>query len=123
LSDTDVKPTEALMSIGRCFALSWCVFVTATPAAAQLTPAERAFLDRLDPSRVIAMIKHLSEGVVKTRSGAGAGSALPGSVEEKALAAVIEQEMKTLGLDVRQEQFPIRRYERTAGRCWRRKGR
>jgi hypothetical protein len=56
-------------------------------------------------------MRRLSEGVVLNRSGAGVGTAVAGSPEEKALADVIEKEMQALGLSVRREPFPVRRYE------------
>ncbi len=78
---------------------------------AELTPAERAALGKLDSARVIADLQRYSTGVVKTRSGAGAGTAVAGSAEERTLAAAIEQDMKKLGLKTRQEKFPVRAYQ------------
>ncbi len=85
--------------------------VGAAPASAEITPAEKALLARLDVTRALAMVRHLSQDVVTTRSGAGAGTAVAGSVEEKALADAIEQELSRAGLAVRQERFPVRHYE------------
>jgi len=78
---------------------------------AQISSAERTVLDSLDPSRVAAEIRFLSEGVIKTQSGAGNGTAVAGSAEERALADVIAQEMSKLGVNVRREPFAVRAYE------------
>ena len=80
-------------------------------ALADLTPAERKLLDGLDADRTASMIRHVSAGIVKNRSGAGIGTAVAGSPDEKALANAIEQELKRLGISVRQESFPVRHYD------------
>ena len=85
--------------------------VASAAVMADSTPEERAALARLDVPRTLALMKQLSDDVVKNRSGAGAGTAVAGSADEKALADFIEQRMKALGLDVRQERFPVRHYE------------
>jgi hypothetical protein len=79
--------------------------------AGETTPDEQAVLARIDVQRALATMKQLSEDVVKNRSGAGVGTAVAGSADEQALADFIEQRMKSLGLDVRQERFPVRHYE------------
>ncbi len=79
-------------------------------AFAQLTTSERSALDKVNPARAIADLRRLSEGVVKTRSGAGDGTADAGTPEEKALADAIAQDLKKIGLAVRTEPFPLRRY-------------
>ena len=78
---------------------------------ADLTPSERQLLDQLDADRTASMIRHISEGIVRNRSGAGSGTAVAGSQDEQALADAIEQELKGLGISVRQEPFPVRHYE------------
>lgn len=78
---------------------------------AELTDAERRLLESLDVTRTQATTRRFAEGIVKTRSGAGAGTAVAGSVEEKQLAAAIEQEFRRLGLKVHQETFPVRHYQ------------
>ncbi|MGD1094383.1 MAG: M28 family peptidase [Bryobacteraceae bacterium] len=88
-----------------------CVVLSPVMAFGELTEAEQSVLSRLDTARVIADLQRLSEGVIKTRSGAGAGTAVAGSPEEKALADTISQEMKKIGLTVRQETYPVRRYD------------
>ena len=80
-------------------------------AGAQLTADERAIVDRLDVSRTLAATRRLSEDIVKNNSGVGAGSAVAGSADEKALADDIERQLKALGLQTHQEFFPVRHYE------------
>jgi hypothetical protein len=80
-------------------------------SAARLTADEQRLLSRLDVQRTLAMMKHLSEDVITNRSGAGAGTAVAGSADEKALADFIERQMREIGLVVRQEAFPVRHYE------------
>jgi hypothetical protein len=91
-------------------ALVTAVVVASQPTAG-LLPEERALLDRLDVDRTLATIRHLSEGIVRNNSGAGAGSAIAGSADEKALADYIEQQLRSLGLATRQEPLPVRHYE------------
>ena len=79
--------------------------------AAGLSVDEQRLLSRLDVQRTLALMKQLSEDVVTNRSGAGVGTAVAGSRDEKALADFIERQMKALGLAVRQETFPVRHYE------------
>jgi hypothetical protein len=79
--------------------------------SADTTSDERAILQRIDVSRTLSLMKRLSEDVVSNQSGAGAGTAVAGSADEKALADFIAQRMKALGLDVRLERFPVRHYE------------
>ncbi|HLH00063.1 MAG TPA: M28 family peptidase [Bryobacteraceae bacterium] len=78
---------------------------------AQISNAEKNVLDSLDTSRVTAQIRFFSEDVIKTPSGAGNGTAVAGSAEERALADVIGQEMSKIGLSVRREPFAVRAYE------------
>jgi hypothetical protein len=91
-------------------ALVFALFLPAA-AAAQTTAEERALLERLDVNRTLASIRHFSEDVVKNNSGVGAGSAVAGSADEKALADDIERQLRALGLQVHQEPFPVRHYE------------
>ena len=86
-------------------------FVLAQRAEADITVSERAVLARLDVNRALTMIRHLSQEVVTTASGAGRGTAVAGSDEERALANAIEKELAGAGLAVRQERFPVRHYE------------
>jgi hypothetical protein len=90
------------------FVLAFAV-VASVPVIADTTPEERAAVARLDVPRTLVLMKQLSDDVVKNRSGAGAGTAVAGSADEKALADFIAQRMKALGLDVRQERFPVGR--------------
>ncbi len=92
------------------FVLAFAVVASAA-VIADTTPEERAAVARLNVPRTLALMKQLSDDVVKNRSGAGAGTAVAGSADEKALADFIEQRMKALGLEVRQERFPVRHYE------------
>ncbi len=80
-------------------------------AGGQLSPTESQILSALDTDRTIALTRRLSEELVKNDSGAGAGSAIAGSADERLLAGFIEAEMKRLGLDVRRESFPVHAYD------------
>jgi Peptidase family M28/PA domain len=80
------------------------------PAGAQMSIQEKSVLDSLDVGRVKDQIRFLSEEVVKTKSGAGAGTAVAGSPEEAELASEVISEMKKIGLDVHAETYPVRRY-------------
>ncbi|HVW70769.1 MAG TPA: M28 family peptidase [Steroidobacteraceae bacterium] len=79
-------------------------------AHAAITQEEQRILDRLDAGRVLADIRYLSQDVVKTPSGLGAGTAVAGSPEEKALADEISRKLRATGLAVRVEEFPVRAY-------------
>jgi hypothetical protein len=92
-----------LLSVASCF-VSRQVF-------AQLNNSEQTILDKLDTSRTRERIQYLSTGVVKSPSGAGDGTAVAGSPEEKSLANYLENQMKGMGLDVTQEPFPARHYQ------------
>jgi hypothetical protein len=81
------------------------------PALAQTSPEERALLESLEPARVVAMTRKLSEEIGVGPSGAGFGTAAAGSAAEKALADFIEREMRALGFEVVRERFPVRAYD------------
>jgi len=98
------RPSRVLLSVGA-IAIAY-----ASSAHAEVTPAEKAVLARIDVNRALAMVRHLSQEVVTTTTGAGKGTAVAGSPEEKALADAIERELKGAGLAVRQERFPVRHY-------------
>src|SRR5215469_14795700 len=87
----------------------------AFPSRAQVsdppTTAEREILSKLDADRTGKEIQHLSVGIVDNDSGAGAGTAIAGSADEKKIADAVADEMKTIGLDVHTEPFPVRHYE------------
>lgn len=72
-------------------------------------PAELA--RRLDADRVVDFARRLSEEVAQEPSGAGFASATSGSPEEAAIAAAVASELAKLGLEVRRESFPVRRFE------------
>ncbi len=76
-----------------------------------VTPDEKIIVARLDLQRTLATMKQLSEDIVQNRSGVGAGSAVAGSADEKALADFVDGRMRALGLTVRQERFPVRHYD------------
>ncbi len=57
------------------------------------------------------MIQRISETIVSNESGAGADSIAAGSADERKLANFIERELRSYGLDVRQEHFPVRTYD------------
>jgi hypothetical protein len=95
----------------RLLALGVVLSLGVHPARAQISPEEARLLESLDPSRTLALMKLLSEDVVENRSGAGAGTAVAGSGDEKLLADFIEREMAGLGFDVRRESFPVRAYD------------
>ncbi len=77
----------------------------------QLSPVESQVLNALDDGRTIALTRRLSEQLVQNDSGAGAGSAIAGSSDERLLAGFIEAEMTRLGLEVRRESFPVHAYD------------
>jgi len=80
-------------------------------AGGQLSPTESRILSALDSDRTIALTRRLSEELVKNDSGAGAGSAIAGSADERLLAGFIEAEMTRMGLEVRRESFPVHAYD------------
>jgi Zn-dependent M28 family amino/carboxypeptidase len=92
-------------------ALLLAAILTPFAADAQTSSAEQKLLNSLDAARVASQIRFFSEGVVKTHSGAGDGTAVAGSAEERQLADAIAQEMKKIGLQVRREPFAVRAYE------------
>src|SRR5215468_5074203 len=79
--------------------------------AAQVMPDETAMLQKLDVNRTLGLTRRLSEDIVKNNSGVGAGSAVAGSADEKALADFIERQLRAIGVKTRQESFPVRHYE------------
>jgi Zn-dependent M28 family amino/carboxypeptidase len=87
------------------------VFLLPVACMAALSPSEEATLNKLDTGRVITNLQRISTGIVKTRSGAGAGTVVAGSEEETALAKVLEQDMKQLGLTTHQEPYAVRAYQ------------
>ena len=76
----------------------------------QLGESEKTLIAKLDTSRVVSDLQRFSTGLIKTKSGLGAGSAVVGSPEERLLADAVEAEMKKLGLKTHQEKFPVRAY-------------
>src|SRR5215471_18337048 len=96
----------------RALFITLASLIVLSPSAfAQLTSDEAAILQRIDVNRTLTMTRQLSDDVVKNNSGVGAGSAVAGSADEKALADFIEQQLRSIGLKTRQESFPVRRYE------------
>ncbi len=87
------------------------ILAASAVVVADVTADEQAMLRRLQVPRVLAGIRHLSEDVVRNQSGVGVGSAVAGSADERALADDIEAELKKIGISVRQETFPVRRYD------------
>ncbi len=87
------------------------MFASKAQSAAQLTATETRVLSKLDADRTGKEIQHLSVGIVDNDSGAGAGSAIAGTADEKKIADAVEQEMRSIGLDVHTEPFPVRHYE------------
>jgi hypothetical protein len=96
------------MRTRRFFLLS---LLATTSARAELAPDERKLLDALDSTAVVSLTRKLSEEVGVAPSGAGHGSAIAGSLEEKALADFIEAEMRARGFDVVRQRFPVRAYD------------
>ena len=107
-----IKPIQLARSVPRALFLSGVIAIAyASAARAEVTSDEKALLARIDVNRALAMVRHLSQDVVTTTTGAGKGTAVAGSPEEKALADAIERELTGAGLKVRQERFPVRRYQ------------
>src|SRR6516162_11140134 len=104
-----------LGSLSLTFALSTVIvatpFLSQAQSATQLSLEESKILSELDADRTGKEIQHLSTGIVDNDSGAGAGSAIAGTADEKKIADAVEQEMKSIGLSVRTEPFPVRHYE------------
>jgi len=98
----------ATRSVGLLTIAASLAFTVA--ASAQISRQENSILDSLDVARVKDQIRFLAEDVVKTNSGAGAGTAVVGSPEEAELAKAVISEMKKIGLDVHAETYPVRRY-------------
>ncbi|HEX7795802.1 MAG TPA: M28 family peptidase [Vicinamibacterales bacterium] len=92
-------------------AVAIAILLFPVSARAEISTDEKALLARIDVTRALAMVRHLSQEVVTTSTGAGKGTAVAGSAEEKALADVIERELRSAGLAVRQEPFPVRHYQ------------
>ena len=85
--------------------------VAAAPAArADLSRDELTLLDRLDARHALGELRRLSQDVVKTPSGLGAGTVVSGSAEEALLANDIAASLRGMGLDVRLEAFAVRAY-------------
>jgi len=92
--------------------LLWLLCFAATPAqSGELTRAEKAFLDRIDAKRAYEQIRHVSEEVVSNRNGAGAGSVIAGTEDEKKAAKYIADFFSRLGLEVERQSFPVRVFE------------
>ena len=72
----------------------------------QLVESEKALIAKLDTSRVVSDLQRFSTGLIKTKSGLGAGTAVVGNPEERLLADAVEAEMKKLRLKTHQEKFP-----------------
>jgi Iap family predicted aminopeptidase len=91
------------------------IVLTAPSSKAQsvtrLTPTETKILSSLDADRTGKEIQRLSVGIVDNNSGAGAGSAIAGSADEKKIAEAVEGEMRSIGLNVHTEPFTVRHYE------------
>jgi len=107
------KPTRTRP--GFCYAFLVLIVLKAFPSNAQsppqLTPTESKVLSRLEADRTGKEIQQLSVGIVDNDSGAGAGSAIAGSADEEKIADAVEQEMRSIGLNVHTEPFPVRHYE------------
>src|SRR5215831_19242804 len=107
------KPTRNFSAI--CFFSLVVFLLQAFPSRAQVsnppTTAEREILSKLDADRTGKEIQRLSVGIVDNDSGAGAGTAVAGSADEKKIADAVAEEMKAIGLDVHTEPFPVRHYE------------
>lgn len=78
--------------------------------SAGLSADERKLLSSLDATRALKDLKRLTEDVIKTPSGVGDASIVSGSVEEVAMAGDIAASFRTMGLDVRTEEYPVRAY-------------
>src|SRR5262249_540496 len=98
------RPARVLLGVGAI------AIACASSPHPELTPPENALLAPTAGNRALAMRRHLSQEVVTTPTGAGKGTAVAGSPEEKALADAIERELRGAGLAVRQERFPVRHY-------------
>jgi peptidoglycan/xylan/chitin deacetylase (PgdA/CDA1 family)/Iap family predicted aminopeptidase len=78
---------------------------------AGIAPDEREFLDRLDVDRALRETRRVSQEIVSNRSGAGVGSVVAGSADERRLADHVARSLRKLGLEVRRQTFPVRFYD------------
>jgi len=83
----------------------------AGPAWAAPSPEEERLLARLDTARVEADTRTLSDEIVANDSGAGAGTAVAGSEDERALGDWMAARFRELGLQVRREPFAVRVFD------------
>ena len=77
---------------------------------AEISPAERLVLGKLDVARAERQIEFLSH-IVDNDSGAGAGTATAGMADEEKIARYVEGEFRALGFAVHTEAFPVRHHE------------
>ena len=85
---------------------------TTSVVAQQMTLStnEQKVLGNLNTKRTLATLRELSQVVVTQSSGLGEGTVVSGSEEEKIFADYIAEQMRSIGLDVQQEPFPVRSF-------------
>lgn len=88
----------------------------ASPAAPVISPDEQRVLDALDAGRALADMRLIAASADGIAQGVGEGSVVAGSPEEAALAEMIAQRFRELGLATRIETFPVRAYRYTVPR-------
>jgi len=85
------------------------ILLTPVAIADSLTEHEEQVLATLSTQRTLERMRDISN-IVQNESGAGSGSVISGSEEEKVLAAYLADEFSALGIEVRQESFPVREF-------------
>ncbi len=89
------------------------VLCRASPATAAISPEEQRVLDALDAGRALADMRFIAASSDGIAQGVGEGSVVAGSPEETALADIIAQRFRELGLATHVETFPVRAYRYT----------
>lgn len=78
--------------------------------ASDLSADEQRLLGQLDGSRALHDLRRLSQDIIRTPSGLGAGTVVSGSPEERVLAREIAKTLRATGMQVRLEEYPVRAY-------------
>ncbi len=97
-------------------AAAFVILGHAAAAVSAISPEEQRVLDALDAGRALADMRLIAASSDGVAQGVGEGSVVAGSPEEAALAEVIAQRFRELGLATRIESFPVRAYRYTVPR-------
>lgn len=109
-----ITDATSLARLYRGFRLATCgasaLLLMATAAHAELTTRERSLLGGLKAERALQDLRRLSMDAPRIDVGVGEGSVVAGSREERQLAGRLADELRSLGLEVQIEEFPVRAY-------------